>query len=96
MVTEMEHKYKTGEKVYVSYCTDDIRVMQDYVGTFMTVDQQTSGLWGTDEYEWPAYRMKEDEGLWYWREDWLSPAENIDENRDIDISSTEIFNIFRE
>lgn len=88
----MKYKFNIGEKVYISYCTDDVKTMQDFVGTFMTIEKQTTAVWGTTDDEWPAYRMKEDEGLWYWREDWLSPADN----RDIDISATEIFDILKE
>jgi len=87
---KINHKFEIGEKVYVANCSDDVDEMIERIGTILTIATQTNGNWGGTEY--PAYRTVEDNGVWFWREDWLMPVEL----KDISITENEIFDIIKE
>ena len=87
---KLDHKFKIGEKVYVMDCTDNVDEMKQYIESILTISKQTNGNWGGTEY--PAYRVKEDNEMWFWREDWLMPADL----KNISITENEIFDIIKE
>lgn len=82
------YKFSVGDTVFISECSDSILEMQEFVGTYVTIEGQTNGIWSGQSYR--AYYIKEDCCKWYWREDWLKPA------TDISVTEEELINILEE
>jgi len=76
----MNHKYKVGDSVVVSSCTERIKDMTDMIGQIVTISKQTGGQWKGQD--WLAYHILEDNGRWFWREDWLEIARNVEITED--------------
>ena len=70
----MEHKFKVNDTVFIRECTDHVPEMQKMVGTEATVNVCTEASW---DKLYPTYKLKEDNGVWFWREDWLEPVDDI-------------------
>ena len=90
MYTKLNRPYKfnVGDKVIINDCSDNVEEMRARVGTIATITKQTSGNWGGTLYN--AYFIYEDNTVWYWREDWLSPEPEIE------VTEEEVFNILLE
>lgn len=82
--------FKPGDKVIIFKCDDKVDEMLELVNATCTIGSQTSGNWHGTKYN--AYHIVEDKGKWFWREDWLLPADST--YTEFQLDENDIMNVF--